>query len=89
VRELLLTGTYRETRCTKGHNSTGINAQTIESILEDRRNNTVYTAVAWRRLTYYEMLALVRRFYHRSRPDSRTWLKNYRIRILTDIGLED
>ena len=60
-----------------------------ESILEDKRNNTVYTAVAFRRLTYDEMLAVVRRLYRLWHPERRTWLKDHRIRIHTDIGLED
>ena len=60
-----------------------------ESILEDKRNNTVYTAVAFRRLTYDEMLAVVRRLYRMWYPGRQTWLKDRRIRIHTDIGLED
>jgi hypothetical protein len=42
--------------------------------------------VAFRHLTYDEMLALVRRVYRTWHPDTRTWLKNHRIRIYADIG---
>ena len=63
--------------------------ESTESILEDKRNNTIYTVVAFRRLTYDEMLAVVRRLYRMWYPGRQTWLKDRRIRIHTDIGLED
>ena len=89
MREPLFSESYRETGCTKARDLTRINLPTTESILEDKRNNTVYTAVAFRHLTYDEMLALVRRFYRTWHPRRRTRLKNHRIRICTDLGVED
>ena len=77
---------YPEMPHTKAQSSTRISAQTM---LEDKRNNTVYTIVAFRHLTYDEMLASVRRFYRTWHPRRRTWLKNHRIRICTDLGVED
>ena len=65
------------------------NARTTESILEDKRNDTVYVVVAFRHLTYDEMLAVVRRFYRTWHPGRRTWLKNHRIRIHANLGLKD
>jgi hypothetical protein len=63
--------------------------RTIESVLEDKQNKTVYTVVAFRRLTYDETLAAVRRFYRAKHPWRSRWLRNQRIKILTDIGLEE
>jgi hypothetical protein len=64
-------------------------ASTVESVLEDKENKTVYTVVAFRRLTYDETLAAVRRFYRVKHPWRTRWLRNQRIKILTNIGLEE
>jgi hypothetical protein len=45
--------------------------------------------VAFRRLTYDETLALVRRYYRAKHPWRTRWLRNQRIKILTDVGLEE
>ena len=62
---------------------------TVESILEDKGRKVVYTVLAYRRLTYDEMLAAVRYFYRVRHPRSATWLRNKRITIVTEIGLEE
>jgi hypothetical protein len=62
---------------------------TVETILEDKNNNTVYTVVAFRRLTYDEMLTAVRQFYREKHTQRRTWLRNQSIRIVTLIGLDE
>jgi hypothetical protein len=80
------TKSYPEMPRTKAQRSTRISARTM---LEDKPNNTVYTIVAFRHLTYDEMIASVRRFYRTWHPRRRTWLKNHRIRICTDLGVED
>jgi hypothetical protein len=64
-------------------------ARPVESVLEDKENKTVYTVVAFRRLTYDETLAVVRRFYRAKHPRTSRWLRNQRIKILTDVGLEE
>ena len=62
---------------------------TVETILEDKNNETLYTVVAFRPLTYDEMLTTVRQFYRAKHPQRRTWLRNQRIRIVTMIGLDE
>jgi hypothetical protein len=64
-------------------------ARTFQSVLKDEENKTMYTVVAFRRLTYDETLAAVRRFYRAKHPWRTSWLRNQRIKILTDIGLEE
>jgi hypothetical protein len=61
---------------------------TIESILEDKENNSVYTIVAYRQLTYEEMITAVRHFYRTAHPRRKTWLKNQRTKIFTVIGIQ-
>ena len=81
-----MTQSYAATRHTQAQSSMRRIARTI---LEDRRRNTVYTVVAFRHLSYEDMLASVRRFYRTWHPRRRTWLKDHRITIWSDIGLQD
>ena len=67
--------------------TTRISPRTIESILKDKRNNTVYTVVAFRHLTYGRNACLWfdDSTAHGIREGERG-LKNHRITICTDIG---
>jgi hypothetical protein len=53
---------------------------TVETILEDKNNNTVYTVVAFRRLTYDEMLTAVRQFYRENHTQRRPKSPGLRLR---------
>ena len=58
-------------------------------MLEDKRNNTVYTIVAFRPLTYDEMIAFGSTILPHMASAKANVAKKHRITICTKIGLED
>jgi hypothetical protein len=58
----------------------------VESVLKDKENNSIYSIMAYRKLTYEEMLCAVRYYYQTKHPRRGTWLKNHSVTIITSIG---
>ena len=76
-------------RLETGHKLCSDIKPTIESVLKDKENKSVYTIMAYRTLTYEEMLCAVRYYYRTKQPLRGTWLKNHSVTIVTSIGISE